>query len=157
MKRETRFLKAALILIGLPILFLCVFGLPWLARYTVDMYPEYAYLRYPILSGLYLTAIPFYFALYQAFLLLNYIDNNNAFSIASVKSLQYITYCAFIISSLYTIGIIVLVSQNAFHPGIAMIGIPIVFASIVVAVFAAVLQKLLSKAIEIKSENDLTV
>jgi len=32
-----------------------------------------------------------------------------------------------------------------------------IFASLVVAVFAAVLQKLLKNAIDIKSENDLTI
>jgi capsular polysaccharide biosynthesis protein len=33
----------------------------------------------------------------------------------------------------------------------------IIFASLVIAVFAAVLQKLIKNAIDIKSENDLTV
>ncbi|MNL82789.1 hypothetical protein D3C87_2102590 [compost metagenome] len=42
-------------------------------------------------------------------------------------------------------------------PGIIVIGMVIVFASMVIAVFAAVLQKLLNEAIDIKSENDLTV
>ncbi|MGV2643750.1 DUF2975 domain-containing protein, partial [Clostridium perfringens] len=42
-------------------------------------------------------------------------------------------------------------------PGIILIGMALIFASIVIAVFAAVLQKLLQEAIDIKSENDLTV
>lgn len=42
-------------------------------------------------------------------------------------------------------------------PGIIVIGLIIIFASMVIAVFAAVLQKLLKEAIDIKSENDLTV
>lgn len=42
-------------------------------------------------------------------------------------------------------------------PGIIVIGLIIIFASMVIAVFAAVLQKLLKEAIAIKSENDLTV
>jgi len=36
-------------------------------------------------------------------------------------------------------------------------GLVIIFASVVIAAFAALLQKLLQNAIEIKSENDLTV
>ncbi|MER2256900.1 MAG: DUF2975 domain-containing protein, partial [Priestia megaterium] len=36
-------------------------------------------------------------------------------------------------------------------------GLVVPFASLVIAVFAAVLQKLLQEAIHIKSENDLTV
>jgi hypothetical protein len=42
-------------------------------------------------------------------------------------------------------------------PGVSVIGFIIIFASFVIAVFAAVLERLLQNAIEIKSENDLTV
>lgn len=42
-------------------------------------------------------------------------------------------------------------------PGIIVIGLVMIFASMVIGVFAAVLQKLLKEAIDIKSENDLTV
>lgn len=42
-------------------------------------------------------------------------------------------------------------------PGLIIIGLVIIFAATVVAVFAAVLQKLLKNAIAIKSENDLTI
>jgi hypothetical protein len=42
-------------------------------------------------------------------------------------------------------------------PGIIVIGLVLIFASMVIGVFAAVLQKLLQEAIEIKAENDLTV
>ena len=42
-------------------------------------------------------------------------------------------------------------------PGVILIGMVIIFASMVIAVFAAVLQRLLKEAIDIKSENDLTV
>lgn len=42
-------------------------------------------------------------------------------------------------------------------PGLIIIGMVPIFASMVIAVFAAVLQRLLEEAIHIKSENDLTV
>ncbi len=42
-------------------------------------------------------------------------------------------------------------------PSFIPIGLVIIFASMVIAVFAAVLQRLLQEAINIKSENDLTV
>jgi len=41
-------------------------------------------------------------------------------------------------------------------PGI-LIGLVVMFASLVVAVFAAVLQRLLQDAIDMKEENDLIV
>lgn len=153
----TIFLKIAVFLIGITVLVLCIFWLPWLANDTAEMFSEFAYLQYPVLIGLYVTAIPFFLALYQALKLLNYIENNNAFSELSVKVLKYIKYCAITISILYVIGTIFFMSQNALHPGIAIIGFTIIFTSIVIAVFTEVLQKLLKNALDIKSENDLTV
>ncbi len=55
------------------------------------------------------------------------------------------------------VGAVYLFSQNALHPGIAIIGLTIIFTSVIIAVFPAVLQKLLKNALDIKSENDLTV
>lgn len=158
MKRGTTvFLKIAVFLIGITVLALCIFWLPWLANDTAEMFPEFAFLQYLVLIGLYVTVIPFFLALYQALKLLNYIENNNAFSELSVKVLKYIKYCAITISILYLIGTIVLMSQNALHPGIAIIGLTIIFTSVVIAVFTAVLQKLLKNVLDIKSENDFTV
>ena len=108
---------------------------------------------------MYAAAIPFYFALYQAFKLLSYIDKNKAFSELSVKALKNIKYCAITISSLYVLGmpLFYLMAKKDDAPGIILIGLVIIFASMVIAVFAAVLQRLLQEAIDIKSENDLTV
>ncbi len=153
----TLFLKVAVFLIGIMILVLSVFLLPWLANYTAEMYPEFAYLQYPILIGLYITVIPFFIALYQALKILNYIDRKNAFSDMSVNALRKIKFCAITISTLYVTGAIFLLIQNALHPGIAIVAITIIFSSIVIAVFAMVLQKLFKSALDIKSENDLTV
>jgi hypothetical protein len=108
---------------------------------------------------MYSAAIPFYFALYQAFKLLSYIDKNKAFSELSVKALKNIKYCAITISALYVVIIpfVYLVAEKDDAPGLIIIGMVPIFASMVVAVFAAVLQKLLKNAIDIKSEYDLTV
>jgi len=50
-----------------------------------------------------------------------------------------------------------LMAEKDDAPGIILIGMVMIFASMVIAVFAAVLQRLLKEAIDIKSENDLTV
>ena len=42
-------------------------------------------------------------------------------------------------------------------PGLVVLGLLIIFASLVIAVFAAVLQRLLNDAIQLKSDVDLTV
>ncbi|GIP14749.1 membrane protein [Paenibacillus montaniterrae] len=155
----TLFLKSALILIGLPVLALCIFFVPWIANYAVKLYPDMAYLKYLVLLDLYAAAIPFYAALYQAFKLLGYIDKNQAFSELSVAALKKIKLCAISISALYAVGLplLYLIAEADDAPGLILIGLVIIFASLVIAVFAAVLQRLLKEAIDIKSENDLTV
>ncbi|MGM0840080.1 MAG: DUF2975 domain-containing protein [Bacillota bacterium] len=157
MKRETLFLKIAVFLIGTPVLALCVFGLPWLAKDVAGW--ELAYLIYGILIVMYVSAIPFFVALFQAIRLLSYIDKNDAFSELSVKALKNIKYCATTISIVYVAGmpLFYLMGERDDAPGVIVIGMMFVFAPLVIAVFAAVLQKLLKNAIDIKSENDLTV
>ncbi|WP_054028670.1 DUF2975 domain-containing protein [Bacillus sp. FJAT-28004] len=155
----TLFLKAAVILIGIPVLALCIFLVPEIANFAVELYPEMTYLKYLVFIDLYAAVIPFYFALYQAFKLLSYIDKIKAFSELSVRALKNIKYCAITISSLFVVGmpLFYLIAEKDDAPGIIVIGLVLIFASIVIAVFAAVLQKLLKEAIDIKSENDLTV
>lgn len=154
---KIRFLKLAVYGIGIIILLLCIFALPFLAKHAAEANPEYAHLQYPVLIGLYITTIPFFFALYQALKLLGYIENNNAFSELSVKGLALIKYCASTISILYVVGMILLAVQNALHPGIAIIGFVIFFTSVVIMIFMDVLQELLENVLKIKLENDLTI
>ncbi|MED3689173.1 DUF2975 domain-containing protein [Peribacillus butanolivorans] len=160
MKRGTTlFLKIAVILIGIPVLALCIFLVPEIAKFAAELYPDMTYIKYLVLIDLYASAIPFYFALFQAFKLLSYIDKNKAFSELSVRALTKIKYCAITISILYVVGmpLFYLIAELDDAPGIILIGLVIIFASMVIAVFAAVLQRLLQEAIDIKSENDLIV
>ncbi|OZU87517.1 hypothetical protein CIL03_15595 [Virgibacillus indicus] len=163
MKRGTTlFLKIAVILIGIPILALCIFLLPQIANEAIEQVgrgSELAYVVIGILIVMYVSTIPFYYALYQALRLLSYIDKNQAFSLISVSALRTIRNCAITISGLYVIALpfVYLVAEWDDAPGLILIGMVIAGASVVIAVFAAVLQKLLQEAIDIKSENDLTV
>ncbi|MCW9132146.1 DUF2975 domain-containing protein [Bacillus paramycoides] len=156
---STLFLKTAIFLIGIPVLALCIFLVPKIGNYAAELYPDIASIKYLVLINLYATVIPFYLALYQAFKLVSFIDNNNAFSKLSVRALKKIKYCAVTISILYVVGmpLCYLVAERADSPSIIILGMLLIFASMVIAVFAAVLQRLLKDAIDIKSENDLTV
>ncbi|UFU00049.1 DUF2975 domain-containing protein [Radiobacillus kanasensis] len=159
MKRETLFLKVVVFLMGLPVLALCIFLLPDIAEFFAELNPKLDFLQYPFLIGLYVTALVFFIALFQTLKLLSYIDKNQAFSELSVRALKNIKYCAITISALYVVfmPLIYLMAEVDDAPGMILIGMVIIFGCMVVAVFAAVLQKLLKSAIDIKSENDLTV
>ncbi|MFP7298331.1 DUF2975 domain-containing protein [Neobacillus niacini] len=158
MKRgSTLFLRMAVFLIGTPVLALAIYGLTWLPKNPAN--PDYAHILYPIVVGMFVSVIPFFAALFQAFKLLSYIDKNQAFSELSVKALKNIKICAITISAVYVVILpfVFLVADLDDAPGLIIIGMVPVFASMVIAVFAAVLQRLLQEAIDIKSENDLTV
>ncbi|MCZ8519479.1 MULTISPECIES: DUF2975 domain-containing protein [Paenibacillus] len=155
----TLFLKMAVILIGIPLLALCIFVVPKIGDFARELYPEMAYMKSLVVIDLYAAAIPFYFALYQAFKLVSYIDKNQAFIELSVRALKNIKYCAITISTLYLLGmpLYYLMGKRIDPPSFIPMGLVIIFASMVIAVFAAVLQRLLQEAMNIKSENDLTV
>ena len=163
MKRSsTLFLKVAVVFIGLPVLALCLFLLPQIANEAneaVKKGSDLAFVVYGILMIMYLSAVPFYIALYQSFNLLSYIDKNQAFSELSVKALWKIKRCALTMSGMYVVALpfVYILAEVDDAPGLILLGMVLVFAPLVIAVFAAVLQRLLQEAIEIKSENDLIV
>ncbi|PIC58484.1 hypothetical protein CSV80_02865 [Sporosarcina sp. P12(2017)] len=163
MKRGTTlFLKIAVVLIGIPVLALCLFLLPQIASEASEAAGrgwDFAYVVNSILLIMYISVIPFYFALYQTFNLLSFIDKNQAFSELSVRALKKIKYCAITISGLYVVALpfVFIMAEIDDAPGVVIIGMIPIFASMVIAVFAAVLQRLLKEAIDLKEENDLIV
>ncbi|NMD68653.1 DUF2975 domain-containing protein [Bacillus sp. DNRA2] len=158
---STLFLKTVIYIIGIAVLALCIFGLPELAAKDAAAHPETAYLQYPFLIGAYILVTPFFVALYQALKLLSYIGQNKAFTELSVKALIYIKRCAITISTIIIAGLITVIvlfgGKGEDITGLISLGLILTFASMVITVFAAVLQKLFQEAIEMKSENDLIV
>jgi hypothetical protein len=151
MKRgSTLFLRLMVGTLALIVLALCVFALP--AGLRAENVGGYK----PILIGMYITAVPFFVAVWQTFKLLDYIDKNQAFSEVSVKALQVIKYCGAIVSVIYGLGMpyIFMVADRDDAPGVVMIGLIFTFGPLAVAVCAAVLQRLLHNAIAIKAQND---
>ena len=117
------------------------------------------YFTDPFLTWAYTASISFFVALYQAFKLLGYIRQNKVFSLNSVKALRTIKQCAKII-----VGFTVAAEAYLFiaRPGddIAggvFMGLVIILISGVVAIAAAVFERTLQSAVDVKSENDLTV
>ncbi|WP_462411347.1 DUF2975 domain-containing protein [Neobacillus sp. Marseille-QA0830] len=160
MKRgSTLFLKLAVFVIGTPVLAICIYLVTVVTRNVAKGLAGWDYAVLGIIIIVFVTAVPFYMALYQAFKLLSYIDKNEAFSELSVISLKKIKKYAITISGLYVAGLplFYIFAELDDAPEVVVIGMMLVFAPLVIAVFAAVLQRLLQEAIDIKSENDLTV
>lgn len=113
----------------------------------------------PLILYMYLGSIPFFVGLYQAVKLLGQIDGNQVFSQAAVNAVRTIKYCAITFSGFIVLGILYIrVFVNGDDPaGVTALGIFTTFASLVIATAAAVFQRLLQNAVDIKAENDLTV
>ena len=154
---STLFLKVVILLIAIGVLA----GLIWFPQTEgraahLDLISIYTD---PFIIYIYLASTPFFVGLYHAFKLLNFIDANKAFSQGAVNTLKNMKF-----ASLSLIGFIALAefyirffAHGDDPAGPTALGILASFAVAVIATAAAVFQKLLQNAVDLKSENDLTV
>jgi hypothetical protein len=157
-KSSTVFLQVVIVLVGLVALAIMIrFPLTEGRAAHLDLFSVYAD---PFIAYGYLASIAFYVALYQAFRLLGYIGQNRVFSPGSVKALRTIKYCAVVLSISIVMAALYV---RMFHAddddpaGFLAVSIVTTFVSIVIATAAAVFERTLQSAVDLKSENDLTV
>ena len=116
------------------------------------------YFNDPFLAYAYVGSIPFFVALYQAFKVVGYAGKNKVFSQAAVQALRTIKYCAILLIGFVAVGeIFILFNNSDDRAGGIFMGVLITFGSIVMATAAAMFERILQNAVDIKSENDLTV
>ncbi len=157
-KTSTLFLKSVLILITL-IVATFLLWFPQVEGRNANSDPISLYFNDPFLAYVYLAAIPFFTAIFQAFKFLGYIDQNMAFSTKGVRVFKNIKYCAMAITGFISgaLPYIFMYAQDDDSPGVVLLGLIAAFISIVIATAAGIFQKLLQNAVDLKSENDLTV
>ena len=159
MKRSsTVFLQVVIVLIGIGALALLLWE-PHLEGRNSNATLFQIYFNDPFLALVYAGSIPFFIALYQAFKVLGYAGQNQVFSPEAVKSLRIIKYCALAIIGFVVVEEIFIMLNHGDDDaaGAIMMGVLLIFASIVIATAAAMFEKILQTAVDIKSENDLTV
>ena len=160
MKRSsTIFLQIVIVLIGIGALALMLWE-PHIEGRNVHATLFEIYFKDPFLAYAYIASIPFFVALYQAFMLLGYIGQNRVFSLNSVRALRTIKYCAIALVALIVAAEVYLFiaqrGKDDIAGGVAM-GLFMIFVSVVITAAAAVFERLLQSAVDMKSENDLTV
>jgi cytochrome bd-type quinol oxidase subunit 2 len=159
MKRNsTIFLQIVIVFIGIGALALLLWE-PRLEGRNAHATNFEIYFKDPFLALVYVGSIPFFVALYQAIKVLGYVGQNKVFSPAAVEALRKIKYCALAIISFVVVEeiIIMLNHGNDDAAGAVFVGALITFFSIVIAAAAAMFERILQNAVDIKSENDLTV
>ncbi len=151
------FLRAVILLVGVGVLA----GMLWEPQVegrNVNADLATIYFRDPFLAYAYVGSLPFFFGLSQAFKLLGYVGQGQAFSPAAVKALRRIKYCALAIIGFIAGGeAYIMLSVSDDRAGGVAMGIFTGFACVVTAAAAAVLERVLQNAVDLKSEHDLTV
>jgi len=153
----TIFLQAVIVLIGIGALALMLWE-PHIEGRNAHATPFEIYFKDPMLAYAYLASIPFFIALYQAFRVLANVRQNKTFSQATVKALRTIKYCAIAVIGFVAVSVIfIMFADKDDRPAGLFMRILIAFPSIVIATTAAMFERILQNAVDIESENDLTV
>ena len=154
---STLFLKIVIVLIAI----VTLAGLIWFPQTegraaNLDLLSIYTD---PFIIYGFFASIPFFVALYHGIKLLTYVDQNQVFSEAAVQAVRNIKYSALALSGFIVVGILYirLFVHGDDPAGPTGAGIFTTFACIVIATAAAIFERLLKNALDLKSENDLTV
>jgi len=112
----------------------------------------------PFIAYVYAGSIPFFAALYQAFKLLGYAGRNEVISQRSVRALRTLKYCALAIIGFAATSLLFMIGgDREDRPAGLFLRILVSFPAVVVAAAAATFERILQSAVDMKSENDLTV
>jgi hypothetical protein len=156
-RSSTAFLQSVVVLIGIGALALMLWE-PHLEGRNAHATVFEVYFKDPFLAYAYLASIPFFVALYHGFKVLGYAGQNQVFSPAAVKALRTIKFCAIaMIGFVAGAEIFILMADGEDRAGGVAMGVFIAFGSIVMATAAATFERILQNAVDLKSENDLTV
>ena len=158
MKRSsTAFLQGVIVLLGAGALALLLWE-PHLEGRNARATVFEIYFQDPFLAYAYLASIPFFVALYHGFKLLGYAGKNQIFSQDAVNALRTIKYCAIaLVGFVAGAEIYILMADSDDRAGGVVMGVLIAFGSVVMATAAATFERILQSAVNLKSENDLTV
>jgi hypothetical protein len=115
------------------------------------------YFKDPFLAYAYVASIPFFVALHQAFQVLGNIRRNTACSWVTVKALRTIKLCALAMVGFAAVGeLFIILGTSDDRAGGVVVGLLITFGSVVLATTAAMFERILRNAVEMKFENDVT-
>jgi hypothetical protein len=105
-----------------------------------------------------LSKIPFFLGLFHAFRLLGWAGRRQPFSPEAVRSVRTIRTCALtVLVCVLGAEIYILAHESDDRAGGVVLGLAAAFAAIVVASAMTVLERALQNAVDLQSEQDLTV
>ena len=160
MKRSSSvFLQVVIVGLGVVVLALLLWE-PQVEGRNVHATQFEIYFKDPFLAYIYLAFVPCFVGLYQAFKILGYARRNEIFSQHSVRALRIIKYCA-LTTAILILGaeayLFIFIRGKDDIAGGVMMGVFIIFVSLIIATAAAVFERILQNSVKLKSDNDLAV
>ena len=157
-KSSTLFLQLVIVLIGIAALAALLWE-PQVEGRNAHATLYQVYFNDPFLVLVYTGSVAFFVGLYQAFTVLRYVGQNEIFTQHAVKALRTIKYCAIIVIGFVAVEeFFIMLNHGDDDPaGGVFVGALIVCGSFVIVKVAAMFERIVQKAVEIKTENDLTV
>jgi hypothetical protein len=153
MKRApTIFLQIVIVLIGVGVLALLLWE-PHIEGRNAHATVFQIYFNDPFLAYAYVASIPFFAALYQAFKVLGYAGQDKAVSHEAVKAVRTIKYCAISIIGFIAVGeVFIMLGSSDDRAGGVFMGVLIAFGSSVIAAAAAMFERILQSAVDMRSQ-----
>lgn len=156
-RRSTAFLQGVVVLIGTAAVFFLLWE-PHLEGRNAQATVFEVYFKDPFLAYAYLGSIPFFVALFYGFKVLGYAGRNQVFTQAAVNALRTIKVCSIALLGFVAGAVIyIFLAESDDRAGGVVMGLVIAFGSVVMATAAATFEQILQTAVDLKSENDLTV
>lgn len=157
-RTSTLFLQVAIVLVACVALIVLIrFPLAEGRAKNLDLFSVYTD---PFILYAYAASVVFFVALYKAFRLLGYIGQNKVFSPEAVSSVKGIKFCAMLVAIMIVLaGVCILIFHHKDDDpaGFLAMCLVLTFATVSVAIAASMFEKILQKAVDMKSENDLTI
>lgn len=153
-----KWLKFMILGVGLCGLVIYAVVIPALGQ-TVAVMEEGAfdYCFWPWLIFIWVTGLPCVAALVLAWKIAGNIGADKSFSLDNGRLLKWISVLAAADAAFFFLGNVVFLFLNMNHPGILLFSLVVVFIGIAIAVAAAALSRLVTKAAELQEQSDWTI
>ncbi|WP_342543416.1 DUF2975 domain-containing protein [Paenisporosarcina sp. FSL H8-0542] len=111
----------------------------------------------PLIAYIWITGIPYFFALCIGWSICSDINVGNDFTLKNANRLKRISVLAMIEGVLYVIALLYVFISGNYNTNLLMILLLILFFAVVISVFTSLLSYLMRKASDIKQDNELTI
>ena len=156
-KSLSKWLKIILAGTGVCALIVYLAVIPMLGQGIVGQNPDMANRYMPWLAFLWATGAPCLAALVLGWRIAVNIGKDRSFSVENAKLLKVISALAAGDAGFFLAGNVMLLLMNLSHPGVVLLSMLVVFAGAAVAVAAACLSRLVTKAAALQAQSDLTI